>query len=136
MRHFSSLLVLLSLCPNPAGMPRASARSSPRSRRRVGRLRVPPAPRAGACVRGWARAGRLYRLAKYIPTSWPWIVPKDIAELFALNENTYLLLLASGCFISVLSEFAGLLEYDSPKLLCRSRSKVWRQLTESQPKHV
>lgn len=57
------------------------------------------------CTRAFVSTGRvrarwLYCLAKYIPTFLA--MDKDIAELLALNENIYLLFLATRSFINVL----------------------------------
>lgn len=57
----------------------------------------PAARTAGASL---CTAGTVGRVRA--STSWPWIVSKDIAELFALNENIYLLFLAPRSFIIVL----------------------------------
>lgn len=56
-----------------------------------------PHPAAGASL---CTAGTVGRVRASI--SWPWIVSKDIAELFALNEKIYLLFLAARSFIIVL----------------------------------
>lgn len=79
MWYFPSLLVLLSLCPNRAGMPQSQHKVlilqfSPW----VLILRPQPRGQAGASLlycafvsTGRARARWLYWSAKHIPTSWP-----------------------------------------------------------------
>lgn len=69
--------------------------------------------------------------------SWPWIVSKDTAELFALSENIYLLFLAARsfyhCTVLNLQVFWSMNITSSCK---GAVFKMLRQLTESQPKHV
>lgn len=59
-----------------------------------------PHPAAGAAGASLCTAGTVGRVRASI--SWPWIVSKDTAELFALSENIYLLFLAARSFIIVL----------------------------------
>lgn len=59
-----------------------------------------PHPATRAAGASLYTAGTVGRVRASI--SWPWIVSKDIAELFALNENIYLLFLAPRSFIIVL----------------------------------
>lgn len=98
---------------------------------------IPSALRTAFVSTGRVRARRLYCLAKYIPTSWPWIVSKDIAELFALNEKKKFIV--SSYRILYQCTVLNLQVFWSTNITSSCKGaifKMLRQLTESQPKHV